>query len=105
MDFLSGIFLLFLSFLSSYSVVLYELIPPCDARRREKAGVLYNTVPSLLRSCAQQSIPLIYLSCATEYSYSLDSSVVIVVLNQEMHPQKPQNTLHINSHAFISLSV
>ena len=69
----------------------HKLIPPCDTRRRERVGALYSALFFLLIILHQQNIPSISLSCTTEYN-SLVSSVVIVVLNQEIHLHKPQNT-------------
>ena len=54
---------------------LQELIPPCDARRREKSGSSVQRY-FWLNSRHQQSIPSISLSCATEYIPG--RSVVIV---------------------------
>ena len=45
-----------------------------------------------LISSRQHTVPLISLNCVMEYNYSRGSSVVIVVLNQEIHLHKLQNT-------------
>ena len=38
------LFILFFYSLTVFSANTHELIPPCDARRREKVGALYSTV-------------------------------------------------------------
>ena len=62
-----------------------ELIPPCDTRR-EKVGALYSTVSDLLAAISR-AYPQ-YLSPEPRNIYP-GSSVVIVVLNKEIHSTEP----------------
>ena len=71
---------------------VHEVNPLCDARRREKVGALYSAVLSLLtfidRACPQLLSPAPW----NVRTCSPGSSAVIVVLNQEIHLHKRQNT-------------
>ena len=66
------------------------ITPPCDARRKVTVKEMYSAGLSLL---AEHMPGLFSLVPQLEYkNHSPGSSVVIVVLNPEIHPHKPHNT-------------
>ena len=68
----------------------HELIPMCDAMRRENVGALHSTVSGLL--VISRAYPP-FLSSVPQNIIDLSSSVAIVALNQEI-----SRSLHVIHH-------
>ena len=67
----------------SYRGSSAELVPPCDARRREKVGSLYSAVYGLL-AVFSRAYPQ-FLSLAPQNIIALAIVLVIIDLNQEIY--------------------